>query len=145
MEYEPVYSKKVEEDKTSREQPTGNKCSKIGMPDSPQDQDPEIVKELKNQVEELQNKLSTILSNLKEEENSEETLESAKYHKKWLRFDIGEIVYLKSDINRICPMTISDFLILDEYWDYVCTWTTKKNTCETRSYKDRMLYKTNEQ
>ncbi|MEI7523883.1 MAG: hypothetical protein WCJ95_06120 [Mariniphaga sp.] len=66
-------------------------------------------------------------------------LKSAKYHKKWLRFDLGEIVYLKSDSNKKCPMVISKILILDEDYDYLCEWATSQKDINSRTFIDKIL------
>jgi hypothetical protein len=52
------------------------------------------------------------------EEIDENSLEWARKFKKYLSFDVGEIVYLKSDIKKACPMTIEKIFSQSEYEDY---------------------------
>ncbi|MEI6141861.1 MAG: hypothetical protein WCP85_21495 [Mariniphaga sp.] len=75
----------------------------------------------------------------KEEEIDENSLEWAKKFKKYLRFDVGDVVYLKSDLKRKCPMVVSTIAIFDDYHDYYCDWTTSQLNVESRSFKDKAL------
>lgn len=72
-------------------------------------------------------------------EIDENSLEWAKKFKKHLRFDVGDIVFLKSDVNKKCPMTVSQFELFDSDKDYYCTWTTSQMNVDCRSFKDKTL------
>lgn len=73
------------------------------------------------------------------EEFDYNSLKCAKGIKKHLRFDVGQIVYMKSDLKKKCPMTVAKILIFDEDNDYSCEWTTSQKNIETRSFVDKML------
>ncbi len=75
----------------------------------------------------------------KEEEIDENSLEWAKKFKKYLRFDVGQIVYLKSDLKKKCPMVVSTIAIFDDYNDYYCEWTTSQLNVECQQFKDKVL------
>jgi hypothetical protein len=70
----------------------------------------------------------------------ENSLEFAKFHKKHLRFDIGDVVWLKSDLKKRCPMCITHIEIFERYYDYNCEWLTSQNTKGYGSFLDKTLY-----
>lgn len=72
-------------------------------------------------------------------EIDENSLEYAKSFKKWLRFDVGEVVFIISDTKRKCPMTVSKILIFDEDSDYVLFWATSQKTIERNFFSDKTL------
>jgi hypothetical protein len=71
------------------------------------------------------------------DENSLSYAQSFKKHS--LRFDIGEVVYLKSDLKRKCPMTICLFEINETKWDYQVEWMNSQNKREYASFLDKVL------
>ena len=73
------------------------------------------------------------------DEIDEVTLEVAKKFKKYLRFEIGSIVYLKADLKKKCPMVISDFYLDSNTEDYHVWWTTTQKKLESISVKDKVL------
>lgn len=73
------------------------------------------------------------------EEIDEESLEYARQFKKKLRFEPGQIVYLKSDLQFKCPMVIIRFIIHDDWGDYVCQWSTSQRAIETNFFWDKAL------
>ncbi len=75
------------------------------------------------------------------DEADENSLEYAQQFKRKLRFDLGDTVYLKSDIKKKCPMTIAKILIFDDDDDYVLTWATSQKTIERQSFPDQILIK----
>jgi len=72
-------------------------------------------------------------------EIDENSLEFARQFKPKLRFDIGSVVYLKSDIKKKCPMVISNFSIFDDDSDYMCEWATSQKDINCRSFLDKVL------
>lgn len=73
------------------------------------------------------------------DEFTETTFESAKKIKSYLRFQIGVVVYLKSDIKRKCPLVISDYYLDSNNEDYHVWWTTTQKTMDSISVRDKML------
>lgn len=69
-----------------------------------------------------------------EVDQEEYTLEYARCFKKKLRFDIGETVFLKSDLKQETPITISKFEIFDNDYDYVVTWIHPKKKIIMREF-----------
>lgn len=78
---------------------------------------------------------SSFFDNQVEQEN----LEFARFFKKYLRFEIGDIVFLKSDSKRKCPMSVSGFFIHDADHDYVCSWATSQKDIKRAFFKDKEL------
>lgn len=76
-----------------------------------------------------------------DEDFDENSLEYARNFKPKLRFDIGEIVYLNSDLKRKNPLTIAGFLIFDDCDDYVVSFSTSQRTIERAFFKDKCLTK----
>ena len=52
------------------------------------------------------------------EEINENSLEWARKFKKYLRFDVGDIAYLKSDLKKTCPLLIEEIFSDSNYEDY---------------------------
>lgn len=73
------------------------------------------------------------------EDPDETSLDFAKYYKKHLRFEIGAVVYLKSDLKKKCPMTVTIFDIGDRRWDYQCEWMNSQSKRECSSFLDKVL------
>ena len=71
------------------------------------------------------------------DENS--LLWAQKFKKYPLRFDIGNIVYLKSDIKKKCPMTVIGFWIIDDDGDYICRWMTSQRELKQDTFIDKIL------
>ena len=70
----------------------------------------------------------------------ENTLEFALKFKKFLRWDIGEIVYLKSDFDKKCPMVISGFNLFAGEYDYACVWSMPGKEIQSSTFLDKILY-----
>lgn len=79
------------------------------------------------------------MKNKLDEEFNENSLAYAKNFKKYLRFDAGDIVYLKSDTKRRCPMQVKKILILDDDDDYTCIWSTSQKNIERGFFTDMLL------
>lgn len=73
------------------------------------------------------------------EEIDENTLEYALNFKPKLRFDCGDIVYLKSDLKRKCPMVVAKVLPLDDESDYLCEWATSQKDIVRNFFIDKVL------
>ena len=69
----------------------------------------------------------------------ENTLDFALKFKKHLRFEIGDVVYLISDLKKKCPMVVVDFQIFNSEWDYVCRWTTSQLDMKQDGFLDKIL------
>ena len=72
------------------------------------------------------------------DEIDENCLAYARFFKKTLRFDVGQIVYLKSDRQRKNPMVIYGYDLFNSTQDYWCMWISKKHQ-ETMGYLDKIL------
>jgi len=76
-------------------------------------------------------------------ENNEEMdtncLSYAKCFKKNLRFEVGQLVYLRSDNLRKNPMVIYGYDLFNNTQDYWCMWISKKHQQETMGYLDKIL------
>lgn len=81
------------------------------------------------------------LDNMFEDDEAEQNLQFAKYHKRYLRFDLGDIVFIKTDEKFKCPMIIKKILIFDEDDDYICLWTTSQLTIDQKFFTDKILTK----
>ncbi|NEW80979.1 MAG: hypothetical protein GZ094_01230 [Mariniphaga sp.] len=73
------------------------------------------------------------------EEIDENTLDYARNFKKKLRFDVGQIVYLRSDKEKKNPMVVYGFDLFSTSQDYWCMWISKKRQQETMGYLDKIL------
>jgi len=62
-----------------------------------------------------------------------------KFKKYPLRFDVGNVVYLKSDINKKCPMTVIGFWTYDDDGDYICRWMTSQRELKQDTFIDKIL------
>ncbi|HPT21942.1 MAG TPA: hypothetical protein PLR88_08365 [Bacteroidales bacterium] len=72
-----------------------------------------------------------------------DNVNDARAIKPHLRFDIGDIVYLKSDLKKKCPMTVMGFITMDDYFDYSVSWMNSQRVQERSLFHDKSL--TNEQ
>lgn len=63
----------------------------------------------------------------------------AKAIKPHLRFDIGDVVYLKSDLKKKCPMTIMGFITMDDDFDYSASWMNSQRVQERSLFHDKSL------
>jgi hypothetical protein len=79
------------------------------------------------------------MGNKLDDDTNENSLAYAKNFKKYLRFDVGDIVYLKSDIKKRCPMQVKKILILDDDDDYTCIWATAQKNIERGFFTDKLL------
>ncbi|MCL4483234.1 MAG: hypothetical protein M1445_11630 [Bacteroidetes bacterium] len=73
------------------------------------------------------------------EEIDEDSLEWARKFKKKLRFQIGAVVYLKSDESKKCPMTVTGFELFEQEYDYFCSWVKANKGIESSSFLDKTL------
>lgn len=81
-----------------------------------------------------------LMSKISDEHQIEERgLEFSIFFKKYLRFEIGTIVYLKSDIKRKCSMVVSTICFNDTDSDYVCSYTTSQKEVKRAFFKDKEL------
>lgn len=69
----------------------------------------------------------------------EEGLEFARYFKKYLRFEIGTVVFLKSDTKKKCPMTVSAICTTNTDADYVCSYATSQRDIKRAFFRDKEL------
>ena len=76
---------------------------------------------------------------MSDKEIDENSLEYAKKFKKYLQFDLGETVFIKSDKKKKVPMTITKILFLDDSDDYVVTWLSSQKTIERDFLSDKTL------
>lgn len=65
----------------------------------------------------------------------------AKAIKPYIRFIIGDVVYLKSDIKRKTPMTITRYVLFEDETDYNLRWTTSQSTIDSDTFADETLTK----
>ncbi len=79
------------------------------------------------------------MKNKLENEVDENSLEYARHFKPKLRFDVGDTVYLKSDLKKQCPMTIKRILVFDDDNDYVICWATSQKNIETGVFTDKVM------
>lgn len=73
------------------------------------------------------------------EEIDENSLDWARKFKKKLRFDIGDIVYLKSDESKRSPMTITGFELFEQEYDYFCSWVKSNKSIGSGDFIDKTL------
>jgi len=74
------------------------------------------------------------------EATNENSLKWMKNFKKYLRFDVGQLVYLKSDIKKKCPMVVVRILNIDSMEDdYQCQWYTTQKELKTDTFIDKTL------
>ena len=79
------------------------------------------------------------MANKLNKEIDENTLEWARGFKSFLRFDYGDVVYLKSDKKKKWPMVISVIIWDDHNLDYLATWISSQGTKEQADFFDKML------
>lgn len=70
-------------------------------------------------------------------ENTE--LNEARKYKPWIRFEIGSICYLKSDLKRKCPLTITLLLYDSDEFDYRCSWMNSQKVEQISCFHDKVL------
>ena len=58
--------------------------------------------------------------------------------KPWLKYDVGDVVFLKSDKKRQIPMTIFCFLDKDDF-DYRTVWLNSRKTLEGAQFPEDVL------
>ncbi len=91
----------------------------------------------------MENKPDEALMRLQQkssEEIDENSLEYARRFKPKLRFDVGDTVYLKSDIKRKCPMTI--YYVnwdKDNGYDYYLNWISSQKEVKSIEVPDKTL------
>jgi len=73
------------------------------------------------------------------EEINENSLEYAKQFKHYLRFDLGDVVFHKSDWSKKTPMTIDAIFPYAENYDYRIQWLTSWKNMERATCLDRSL------
>lgn len=74
------------------------------------------------------------------EDEFEHTLKYARCFKKKLRWEIGQIVYLRSDKNKECGLTIHHYNLFDSEYDYVVSYIHPKKKIPVREfYLDQLL------
>ena len=66
-------------------------------------------------------------------------LNTARIYKPGLRFEIGTIVYLKSDLKRKCPLTITFLLFDSDQWDYRTSHLNSQKVEEICCFLDKTL------
>lgn len=59
--------------------------------------------------------------------------------KPYLRFNVGDLVCLTSDIEKKTPMNIVGVLYGDD--DYICVWLNSQKTPERKCFPDGVLVK----
>ena len=74
------------------------------------------------------------------DEIDENSLEFARNFKKKLRFDVGDLVYLKSDLKKKCPMTVIKIVIFCDDDDYYCEWMTSQKELHREGFLDKGLW-----
>lgn len=79
------------------------------------------------------------MNNKLDGEINENTLKWARGFKPFLRFDYGDVVYLKSDIKKKWPMTIWAIIWDQDDPDYIATWLNSQGTKEQSGFLDKML------
>lgn len=57
-----------------------------------------------------------------------------------LKFQLWEIVYLKSDLKFKTPMTIIGYSSMDDT-DYICTWLTTQKMKQQAAFAEEALIK----
>ena len=71
---------------------------------------------------------------------SEYTKLEKQTFKPFLKYDIGQVVYLNSDIGRKTPLLIVNFeLDEDECNDYVCQWMNVLGKSEADTFPEECL------
>ena len=74
------------------------------------------------------------------EENIENSLLWARKFKKYLRFDVGNVVYLASDLKKTCPMTIEKIFPESEDEDYRAIYQKSAKNISNICLIDKSLY-----
>ena len=71
--------------------------------------------------------------------NENTDLNEARIYKSWLQFEIGAIVYLKSDLKRKCPLTITLLLYDSDQFDYRTSHLNSQKVEEICCFLDKVL------
>jgi len=58
--------------------------------------------------------------------------------KPWLKFSIGDTVYLKSDIKKTTPLTVFAY-IFDDGIDYKVVWINRKGIAESMRINEYVI------
>jgi len=66
-------------------------------------------------------------------------LNTARIYKPWLRFEVGITVYLKSDLKRKTPLTITLLLYDSDQFDYRTSHFNSQKVEETGCFLDATL------
>lgn len=66
-------------------------------------------------------------------------INEAKIYKPWLRFEIGTVVYLKSDLKRKTPLTITFLLYDSDQFDYRTSHLNSQKVEEICCFLDKVL------
>lgn len=56
-----------------------------------------------------------------------------------LKFNIGDIVYLKSDLKRKTPMTITAYYSPEDGNDYHCKWMNSQSSVEGMGLNEKTI------
>lgn len=75
------------------------------------------------------------------EDIDENGLQWARGFKKKLRFDIGDVVYLNSDVSKKCPITIMRIEVFDTAYDYDGSWIKSSKNIDNGLFLDKTLCK----
>lgn len=71
--------------------------------------------------------------------NENTDLNEARIYKPFLNFEIGSIVYLKSDLKRKCPLTITLLLYDSDQFDYRTSHLNSQKVEEICCFLDKVL------
>lgn len=63
----------------------------------------------------------------------------AKAIKPHLRFKVGDVIYLNSDVERKCPMTITRYVLYEDETDYTVSFLDLNNLVDLRYFADKCL------
>lgn len=61
--------------------------------------------------------------------------------KPWLKFRVGDIVYIKTDFSRQTPMVIKAYALNDDVFDYHCIWFNSQKSREDCAFPEKALIK----
>lgn len=79
------------------------------------------------------------MKNKLDRDEDENSLEWARGFKPFLRWDYGDVVYIKSDWKKKNPMVIYEIVWAFNDIDYRLTWLNSQGTKEHASFLDKML------
>lgn len=63
----------------------------------------------------------------------------ARALKPHLRFNIGDVVFLNSDTARLCPLTVSRYVLFEDETDYLVQWVNSFGGLGNDSFADQAL------